>query len=909
MTEVTANTVEQRTQLPAPGDPETLYLIDLSSYVFRAYHGIPALSNSKGEPTNAVYGTTAMLQKLIGARKPVMLAVAMDSKTETFRKKEFEAYKANRPPPPPDLAQQMRRVQEIIEAYEIPVFQQNGVEADDLIATVVKAAKARHLKTVIVSADKDLLALIGPQVCMYDTMYEKVYGERETIDKLGVPPAQVPEVLALVGDTSDNIPGVPSVGPKTASALIREYGTVEGVFEHLQDIKRPALRQALETHRESVAMSRRLVTLHDNVDVTVDFDALHYTGGNEQQLAALFQELEFHRFLQQVKTNANKSSVATAALDAPPENPSGEVVELVATTLVQSVDELDSFLGTIKSGDAIVLSSIAHDGSQDLHLLGLATTGPKPSAVAVPTMVVHASRILKDLLQSDTIEKWSCNLKEEEKILAGHGIALKGGRFDCLLASYVLESERRSHAFLDALQAELGPEHSLVTEVQQRNAITLQQDPAKYVACTLTAIGLLRERWWPRLQADGLEKLFLEIELPLAHVLGQMETTGIRVDLPLLQELSKDVGARLQALESRCHSLGGGVFNINSPRQLEVILFDTLKLPALKKTKTGRSTDQSVLEELSLSHPLPETILECRKLSKLKGTYLDALPRQVNPETGRIHTKFNQAVAATGRLSSSDPNLQNIPIRDEVGREIRKAFIPEDGWLIFSADYSQIELRLLAHLSHDPQLVEAFQGAEDVHVRTARALFGVDSAHVTRQMRGQAKTVNFAVIYGQTDFALSRSLKIPRAEAARYIQAFFTQYAGVKTYLDGVVNQARTDGYVQTLFGRKRRLPDLRSNNRTLRAQAERMAFNTPIQGTAADVLKLAMISIQQDLERKKLRSRMLLTVHDELVFEVPPEEKQELEQLVRTRMQDAVALDVPLLVDVGWGKNWGEAH
>jgi DNA polymerase-1 len=937
----TSAAVQGRTQLPLPGDPNTLYLVDLSGYVFRAYHAIPALSNTKGEPTHAVYGTTAMLHKLIDARKPAMLAVAMDSKTDTFRKKEFEGYKANRPPPPPDLSQQMTRVQQVVQAYEIPVFQQDGVEADDLIATVVRAADARNVQVVIVSADKDLLALVGPRVWMYDTMNEKVYGEPETVAKLGVPPAQVPDVLALVGDASDNVPGVPSVGPKTAASLIQQYGSIDGVYEHLHEIKRPALRQALQSHRESVARSRRLVTLHDHVDIEVPWDNLVYTGGDNATLEALFDELEFHRFAQQIRARRASGATAgattgtmmgtTASNNAVAENTSSakpaletDVCEAVE---LQNVDELDAWLtrGLSRSGKvrALLIATHTLQGGADLQWLGLGFERALDSgldlgvtnaegeldAVVVTPDVATASQRLREVLADASIPKWSQSLKRDDSALASVGLGLAGDGFDCLLASYVLEPERRSHQLLDVLRHELGPGHALVGTLERGDAIAVRQQPGVYLGAVLTSVRWLRDQWWPRLERDGLVRLLQDIEMPLTHVLASMERVGIALDVALLHALSSEVSQRLQELQTRCHTLGGGVFNLNSPKQLEVVLFDHLQLPVIKKTKTGRSTDQSVLEELSLSHPLPETILEYRKLSKLQSTYLDVLPRQVNPRTGRVHTQFNQAVAATGRLSSSDPNLQNIPIRDELGRRIREAFVPEPGWWILSADYSQIELRLLAHLSHDPQLVEAFQGAEDVHVRTARALFGVEAHEVTRAMRGQAKTVNFAVIYGQTDFALSRSLKIPRAEAARYIQAFFERYAGVKAYLDRVVHHARRDGYVQTLFGRRRTLADLRSSNRTLRMQAERMAFNTPIQGTAADILKLAMIRVQRSLTESRRKSRMLLTVHDELVLEVPSDEKQAVEQLVRGSMQDAVVLDVPLVVEVGWGRNWGAAH
>jgi DNA polymerase-1 len=898
-------------KLPEKGDSETIYVIDISSYVFRAYHALPPLSNSKGEPTHAVAGVCSMLLKLLREHEPRRIIVAMDSKGSSFRKDLYEAYKANRPPAPADLQQQMIRVREVVEAWGMSPIEAAGLEADDIIATLVAQARKKGLRVVIVSADKDLLQLVGTDVVMYDTMRNKVFGTEETRAKLGVEPNQVRDLLALMGDSSDNVPGVPSVGQKTAAKLLKDYGSFDGIYENLDSITRKALKEKLTVHREDALTSRKLVTLRDDIPIDPDLVTRTFGGGNTAALRAIFSELELTRLLAQLAPAPQLES--TPPLEGHYET-------------VTSADGLGRIVSAIRDAGSFALYSVMDiDDPIRADLVGVALCWVEGVSAYIPLGHRYigapdhltwgeAGAVLTPLLENSLIPKLTL-AKRETVFWARRGVRLRGIRFDPSLASYLLDPSRHAHRLEDVARQELDGDLSEEQAVRGKGQKALTWDEVEVSAVAGYAneradfTFRLSELLTPRMHEGEFERLFYEVELPLARVLATMELNGIRVEIGPLEELSEEAGAELERLRAQCTELAGHEFNVSSPRQLETILFDELELPVIKKTKTARSTDHGVLEELALLHPLPQAILEYRSVSKLKSTYLDALPREVNPDTGRIHTRYNQLVAATGRLSSSNPNLQNIPIRTEMGRRVRDAFVPQEGWSMLAADYSQIELRVLAHLSRDPALVDAFSRGDDIHVQTACALFGVQPEEVTKQMRGEAKTVNFAVIYGQTQFALARNLKIERSEAKRYIDAFFDQYAGVKAFLDEVVEQARANGLVTTLLGRRRTLADIRSTNHNLRAAAERIARNTPIQGTAADIMKVAMVRIQNDIEKKHLQSRMVLTVHDELVFESPPEEQATLESLVVDHMQNAVPLSVPLPVHVGWGPNWGAAH
>jgi DNA polymerase-1 len=935
--------------LPPPGDPSTLYVIDLSGYVFRAYHAIPPLSNSKGEPTHAVVGVTAMMTKLVTRRRPAFLAVAVDSRGPSFRKEIDPAYKATRRDRPADLELQAERVRQIAEAYGIPCLCAPGVEADDVIATVVRRAREAGLQVVIVSADKDLLQLVGEGVWMLDTMHDRVYGEDETFEKLGVRPAQVRDYLALTGDSADNVPGVPGVGPKTAMRLLAEFGTLDAIFEGLARVEKKSLREKLASHRDVALLSRRLVALRDDVSIEFDLEKLRYGGADVPRLRRIFTELELHRARAELERSlgrdAPREAVATGLVPPVPTGvpPRPKVAARVEArpaapaparrayqhAVLGHLGELEDVLAAVRASGGLAMYTVI-DGEDPLRdpIVGVAFAWDAraayvPMAHAYPGQPAQLPwsdvvRLLRPLLEDPCLSRRGHDLKREALAWGRQGIKFCYGAsdFDTMLASYLLDAERHAHSLEDVVRLDLGedlPEWSaLLPKVRgsrpRISGLEIERvgPAASARAAFVLELEALQRR---RLEEAGLAALIRDVEMPLAKVLTDMERAGVRVDVERLRQLDAEAEEKLRTLERRCHELAGREFNVASPRALASVLFDELRLPVLKRTKTARSTDHEVLAELAVVHPLPEAILALRQLQKLRGTYLQALPARVDPADGRVHTRFHQAVAATGRLSSSDPNLQNIPIRAAEGRAIREAFIAAPGYLLLSADYSQIELRVLAHGSRDPELVDAFTTNADVHVRTAKALFGVDDAGVTRDMRARAKTVNFAVIYGQTEFALARNLKIDRHTARRYIDAFFARYAGVAAYLEALVQQARSTGEVRTLLGRRRRVPDIHSRDRRLRLAAERIAKNTPIQGSAADILKLAMIAVARRLEERKLASRMILTVHDELLLEVHEDEKDEVAALVRHEMENAFPLCVPLVVEIGIGPTWSAAH
>jgi len=920
-------------QLPPPNTDNVLFIVDVSGYVFRAYHALPPLSNTKGEPTHAVMGTVTMLQKVVNERKPKMLAVAMDSKAPSFRKAIDARYKATRPAPPPDLHQQMVRCEQIVRAYNIPVYEQPGLEADDLIAALADRASKEHVRVVIVSADKDLMQLVhddDDSIVMWDSMRDKVYGPSEVREKMGVRPSQVRDWLALTGDTSDNVPGVPSVGPKTATDLLNEFGTLEAIYENLDKIKRQKLRENLTNAKDDALLSQRLVTLDRAAKVAWDPAHLTYGGKNEPELRRLFTELEFTRLLQQ--------------LPAPPP-PKREL-----STLLRKEDLASFAKRAVEKRQIAFDFRMSEPDPNRAAIVGVAISAAPGEGIYAPishrylgapaqVSLDDVKQSLGPLLVSKDVTKIAHDMKTQEVVLARHEVALEGPIFDTDLAAYLLDPET-PHDLVSLARRELD-----VTLVTADAPVSSQAPPSSMgvpssappstsrsskrapkvpfdqldvqTATELSAPGVeaaitISKRLQPRIESEGLGKLYDDVELPLARVLAKMELVGVLVDTSRLQTIGKRVEQEMQTLEAKAKEIVGRDFAIRSRDQLESILFDDLKLPVVKRTmKGGRSTDAEVLEELAEKHALPRVVLEFREVDKLKGTYIDALPRHINPKTGRIHTRFSQTVAATGRLSSVEPNLQNIPVRSELGQEIRSAFVAPKGCVLVSADYSQIELRVLAHLSQDPLLVEAYRKAEDVHRLTASIAFDVPLDRVTVDMRRQAKTINFGVIYGMGAPALARQLDIPRDAAERFITNYFQRYEGVRTFMEHTLEAARRGETVRTILGRRRFLPNLHSANRGLRFEAERVAKNTPIQGTAADILKVAMVKLQRELEAGAIArgARMVLTVHDELVFEVPEEHTDEAKRRVKASMESAFSLDVPLVVDVGHGHNWSEAH
>jgi DNA polymerase I len=910
------------TALFPPGAPDVLYVVDLSSYVLRAYHAIAELKSPRGEPTNATFGTVTMLERLVRERRPQLLAIAMDSGRDTFRRKIYPEYKATRPPAPDDLKVQLERVHEIIDAFAIPVLKQQGVEADDLIAAAVRDAREHGLRVVIVGTDKDLMQLVGDDVVMWDTMRDRVFGTPEVEERFGVKVGQVRDLLALMGDSSDNVPGVPHVGPKTARDLLCEFGTLDGVYENLAAIPKKGLKENLTTHEAQARVSQELVTLKDDCVIDFDLAALRWGGRDVGRLREIYTELGFQRQLNALEADpgagAPQSSAAGAKAAEAPAPPREVSVDVILT-----LSALEHAVMSAKTAGTVALAAVSATDRAASELAGIALAWEPGRGVYLP--LAHrslgapkqlpldaAQSTLAPLLSDPSVAKHAHSLKHEQVVLGWNRLPFAGGKIDLELESYLLDPEAR-HGLEEIAQRELGTvltRRAELTKPGRAKAIDFDQvaveDATRYAAARAEAVLRAGCRLERRVLDEGLGKVLQEIEIPLAGLLAEMELTGVLVDAKRLAELSRSVEKDLARLELDAHRIAGKSFNVNSPRQLEVLLFDELGLAPLKRTKTSRSTDAETLEALAEAHPLPRVILEHRQIAKLKGTYLDALPALVNPKTGRIHTSWDQAVAATGRISSTDPNLQNIPIRTELGREIRSAFVAPPGARIVSADYSQIELRVLAHLSQDAVLLDAFKRGQDIHSRTAMEVFEVSAEDVTPEMRRRAKAVNFGVIYGQGDSGLAKSLGIPRAEASNFIATYFRRHQGVRTFMNHTLDGARASESVRTLLGRRRMVPDIRSGNRAKRLAAERIAMNAPIQGTAADILKLAMLRFR---EPPTPGSRMVLTVHDELVFEVPQAEVSEAVARVQREMESAYPLDVPLSVDVGHGMNWRDAH
>jgi DNA polymerase-1 len=916
------------TPLFEPGAPDVLYLIDFSGYVFRAYHAIAPLTSPSGEPTQAVFGTVNMLERLVRQRKPKLLAVAMDSTTPTFRKEVYAEYKAHRPPPPPDLTSQMRRCREIVDAFAIPVFQKDGFEADDLIAVAVDQARQRQMRVVIVSADKDLMQLVGPDVVMWDTMRDKVFGVAEVEERFGVPIPQVRDWLALTGDSSDNIPGVPSVGPKTASELLQRFQNLDGIYANLENIERKALREKLRENQDAARLSLELVTLRTDVPVTFDPATLRYGGRHVGKLRQLYADLGFTRQLSMLEPDPEPDPTAAddapGAVRAPPPQSEAPALEKTEARVILTRADLEAAVTELtQAGRLSVVAETTVPNPLRATLVGIGLSASPTVAYYVPVghryvgapeqlAVATVIDVLGPVLANAAVGKASHDVKRTLIALRAAGFTPAGFTFDSLIAGYLLDPET-PHGLDDLSVAEFAtavPEvASLVPKAKGREAgfdEATVTDATTLVAARATAVFRLWDRLGSKLVDEGLTGLFSDIELPLSLVLADMQTVGVLVDVEKLRTLGKRLEKEIETLELEAHRIATRVFNLNSPKQLEALLFDELGLKPLRRTKTSRSTDADTLEALADEHPLPKVVLENRQLAKLKGTYVDALPTLMNRSTGRIHTSWDQAVAATGRLSSSDPNLQNIPIRTELGREIRSTFVAPPGFELVSADYSQIELRVLAHLSKDAVLVDAFRSGQDVHTRTAIEIFGVAESDVNSEMRRRAKAVNFGIIYGQGDSGLAKSLGIPRVEAASFIAAYFRRYEGVRKFMGEVLDAARAAGSIRTLFGRRRIVPDIRSENRARRLAAERIAMNTPIQGTAADLLKLAMLAFR---DPPVTGARMVLTVHDELVFEVPEADVMRAKDAIKKAMESVHALEVPLVVDVGHGKNWSLAH
>ncbi len=896
-----------------------LFIIDCAGFYYRAFFGLRLnLSAPDGTPTNAVYAFNRMLAKIMKGEKPDLLVVALDSKGKTFRHDLYPDYKANRQAMPDGLSAQIPLIEELIKAYNLPVLKAPGFEADDLIGYAARHAAEAGYNVTIFSGDKDMMQLVGGHIGMFDPIKEKPIGPAEVKEKFGVAPSQVADVLALMGDSSDNIPGVPGVGEKTAQALIAEYRSVENLLAHAGEITKPKLKAALAEHADTARLSKVLATIKTDFDLPLDYEAWHRREPDTAHLAALFTRLGFKSFLAELGQAA--APAAGRELPAPP--PQREIAKSYRTIFTKK--ELEEVIAILnKSGGFAVDTETTSTNPVNAALVGISLCAKEGDAWYLPLAhdylgappqlpKADALKLLKQPLEDASIPKYGQNLKYDITVLAGEAIAVNPVGFDTLIASYLTAPEERRHGLSHLAQRHLGLTMIGYEDVTGKGAkqITFNQvsvDRAtEYsaedadVAYRLT--GILRAE----IEAHGLTDLYYNIEQPLIGVLARMEQNGIKLDVPRMKEYSKALEKKLHALEKEIHAAAGEEFNIASPKQLSAILFDKLGLAKQRKTKTGSSTDQAVLETLALEHPLPALVLRHRVLSKLKSTYVDPLPEMVSPKTGRIHTSFNQAVTATGRLSSSDPNLQNIPVRTEEGREIRRAFVAEEGNLLISADYSQIELRILAHLSGDALLTESFKNDEDIHARTAREIFGAIGG-ATPEMRRAAKAVNFGIIYGQTAFGLAQELAVSRREAQGYIDSYFARYRGVREFIDATIKKAREERVVRTMFGRKRSFPEIGSANRAVREMAERMAVNTVVQGSAADLIKKAMLDIAPRLG--KLHAKMLLQVHDELILEAPEKNADKVKETVRELMENAVPLSVPLKVSVEAALNWGDMH
>lgn len=871
-------------------DRKKIYLIDASSYVFRAFHALPYLSTSRGIPTNAILGFTNMLLRLLKEEKPPYWVAIFDARGPTFRDSIWVEYKANRPPMADDLVIQLPYIKGIVQAMRIPCVEVPGYEADDVIGTMSKELEQMGFEVFIVSGDKDMYQLVTERVRVLDTMKGRVIGIKEVIEKFGVEPEKIPDVMALAGDSIDNIPGVPGIGEKGASELVKRFGSLEEIYENLNEIGSEKRRSSLLQFKDQAMMSKRLAIIDRSVPLKIDPEKFRYKEGDIVLMRKIFKELEFYRILR----------------DLP-------VLERVKPTVIEVVDEEgleDLKERIIKKGlVSIVLENTYRETSGGIGSISLCTD--EKEVFFIPVMIKTNSSLsqrfmetIRGIIEDQRVSKIGVCLKSLLRVLLRNGICPQNVCFDPEIASYLLNPSRHSHRLEDIVDEYLS--FSIIKELQPLSS----EEELKQFLCERALSGyLLYKKLYPCLEEAGTVDLYRNLELPLTEVLAWMEEWGVKIDTQRLKELSREYERRILKLEEEIFRIAGKRFNVNSPQQLRTIMFDELKLPHIKRTKTGQSTDSEVLMALSPLHPLPSLVLEHRILTKLKTTYIDVLPKMVNPRTGRLHTSFNQIVTATGRLSSSEPNLQNIPIKGEEGKRIREAFVPDEGCVFLSADYSQIELRILAHISGDEKLSDAFKKDEDIHRSTAAEIFGIEPGDVNQDMRRKAKMINYGIIYGISPHGLASGLGIDEAVAEEYIKMYLARYPGVKSYMENIIKMAEKNGYVETLFKRRRYIPEIKSKIRSVRSSGERIAINTPIQGTAADIIKKAMVDIFKEIRSRGLRTKMVLQVHDELLFEVPSAELELIRSIVKERMEGAASLSVPLKVDLKIGKNWAEAH
>ncbi|MGM0574679.1 MAG: DNA polymerase I [Myxococcota bacterium] len=889
-----------------------LYLVDGSSYIFRAFFAIRGLTSPDGLPTNAVYGYTAMLLKLVREERPDYLAVVFDAGARSFRNDLYPEYKAHRPEPPEDLVPQFPLVREVTEAFHIPSLEQDNWEADDLIAALAEEAREEDVDTVIVSSDKDLMQLVDDECVMYDTMRDVRYDPDGVMEKMGVRPDQIVDYLALVGDSSDNIPGVPGIGKKTAARLLAQYDSLDGIYEHIGEMKGKR-RENLETYKNQAYLSQTLATVDRHAPVPRDLEVLARQEPDKEALTELFARLGFKTWHREFHSDD--------ALEGAPK------LTRDGFHLVRTAEQLSELADALRGVDVFAFDTETTSlNPQQADLVGLSFAVDRERAWYVPVghttpdaapqlTPEQARSVLGPILEDPEKTKAAHNVKYDLQVLRRAGFPLEGPLYDTMLASYVLDPGRYQHNLDNIALDRLNHKTIKFSDVagSGKSQVTFDRVPlatARDYACEDVQIVMaLKEQFDPELDETGLRGLLEDLEIPLARVLADMEDLGVKVDVRALHALSDELGRRASEIERRAHELAGEAFSMGSPKQIAHVLFDRLGLDPVKRTKTGFSTDSSVLDQLSGEHELPQLILDWRSLTKLKSTYTDVLPTLVDPGTGRIHTSFNQAVAATGRLSSTEPNLQNIPVRTEDGRRIREAFVAEEGCVLLAADYSQIELRVLAHLAGDEAMQRAFRDGADIHTRTASEIFGVLEGLVTREQRAVAKTVNFGILYGMSAFRLAREQDLTRTEAKKIIDRYFERYPRIEAWKEETLERARETGQTSTLMGRIRRIPDIRSKSHMARRGAERIAINAPVQGTAADIIKEAMVELHPLLGAELPAAKMVLQVHDELVFEVREEDAEALAAGATERMEGVVDLDVPLEVNAAWGRNWLEAH
>ncbi|AVK36306.1 TPA: DNA polymerase I [Morganella morganii] len=922
-----------------------LILVDGSSYLYRAYHAFPPLTNSAGQPTGAMYGVLNMLRSLIMQYEPSHVAVVFDAKGKTFRDELFEAYKSHRPPMPDDLREQIAPLHDMVVAMGMPLLSVSGVEADDVIGTLAKQAAAEGRAVLISTGDKDMAQLVTPDITLINTMNNTILGPEEVETKYGVPPSLIIDYLALMGDSSDNIPGVPGVGEKTAQALLQGLGSLDDIYADLDKIAGLSFRGAktlapkMETNKEMAYLSYTLATIKTDVELDCTWDSLALTEPDLDKLHALFTQYEFKRWISDLENGgwlakkSTRSASSKAAVTTAVQTPAAPAVtpDISSENYETILDEeaLNRWAQILREAGEFAFDTET-DSLDNLsaRLVGMSFAAKAGHAAYVPIghdyldapdqlLTEQVLRVMKPILEDEKIRKIGQNLKFDRGIMENYGVELRGIAFDTMLESYVLNSVAGRHDMDSLADRHLNYKTTTFEDIagKGKKQLTFNQIPleeaANYAAEDADITLLLHQALYPQLEAEkSLLHVYQDIEMPLVPVLSRMERTGVLIDANVLAAQSVELTARLDELEKQAFAIAGEEFNLSSPKQLQTILFEKLNLPVVKKTPGGApSTNEEVLEELADNHELPRVILEHRSLSKLKTTYTDKLPLMVDPKTRRVHTSYHQAVTATGRLSSRDPNLQNIPVRTDEGRRIRQAFIARDGYCIMAADYSQIELRIMAHLSQDKGLLKAFAEGKDIHRATAAEVFGVPLDEVTADQRRSAKAINFGLIYGMSAFGLARQLGIPRGEAQRYMDLYFERYPGVLEYMARTREHAAEKGYVETLEGRRLWLPEINSRNGMRRKAAEREAINAPMQGTAADIIKKAMIAVDDWLQKENIDALMIMQVHDELVFEVRKEQQAEMAEKIRGLMEAAMKLDVPLKVEAGVGANWDEAH